>query len=165
VSTLRRVEGEEHTAFQRRRQGVGLQEMWVSHLRRREGAVMTPLSLDEIVQMCEKATPGPWTYYQRGCHELGYDLDEPPNGPPNGIRGCFKEAEDAEFIASAREQLPRLAKVLQTIVSDAKKHCPAAWREQADVRASCDECHLNRAHLACLSLRIAQALREAGLQP
>ncbi len=76
--------------------------------------------------LTDKATPGPWTYYQRGCDELGYDLDEPPNGPPNGIRGYFQRAEDAEMIAESCVGWPH-----------AIDRAIAAEAENARLRESC----------------------------
>jgi hypothetical protein len=53
-------------------------------------------------ELCEKASPPPWTVEQRGCHELGYDIE----GPESGMRGMFEREEDAAFCAVSRTALP-----------------------------------------------------------
>ena len=53
-------------------------------------------------ELCEKASPPPWTVEQRGCHELGYDI----KGPESGMRGMFEREEDAAFCAVSRTALP-----------------------------------------------------------
>ncbi len=91
--------------------------------------------------LCDKASPGPWTYCQRGCDELGYDLDEPPNGPPNGIRGYFQRGEDAEMVAESRVGWPHAigrAIAAEAEVERLRKQVAALQASLDEVQELCD---------------------------
>lgn len=67
--------------------------------------------LKAIRARADKATPGPWTVYDRGgCGD--HDVDG-PKGPEASelsgrYRGMFCRADDAEFVAHARADIPWL---------------------------------------------------------
>lgn len=61
------------------------------------------IDVKAIRERADKATPGPWAYYERGCREFGYDLTL-----PSGIRGAYEQEADADFIVHAREDVPAL---------------------------------------------------------
>lgn len=64
--------------------------------------------LQQIKERVERATATPWRVRERGgFHE--YDVE----GPPPGVRGAFQRYEDADLIASAREDLPALVEALE----------------------------------------------------
>ncbi len=68
-----------------------------------------PLSdkeLTEIEERCEKSTPGPWKSYIEGRdHESGSDFIM-TGGDDIELTGATKE--DQDFIASAKQDIPRL---------------------------------------------------------
>ena len=81
-----------------------------------------------IRERADKATPGPWGYYERGCPEFGYDL-----GLPSGTRGAFEREADAAFIAHARYDVPALLDALAAAEARAEQEHARAERLAAMV--------------------------------
>lgn len=73
---------------------------------------MTDLDLDAIRQRAEAATPGPWGYWGQGWIAPESDPQRDPVGVPQNL--IPRHDADAEFIASARTDIPALlAKIEQ----------------------------------------------------
>lgn len=84
---------------------------------------MTSLTtlLDQIDRLDQEATPGPWIIdsIESGEHALFVDEDNPGYGhlgAASSTVASFLLAQNAEFIAHARESLPKLAKALQAVM-------------------------------------------------
>jgi hypothetical protein len=114
-------------------------------------------------ELAEQATPGPWAMTRRGI-EAGYD-DVLVGGQVECMEYCYGGAStiegdrldvDAEFIAAARDAVPRLLALVAAQAEQIaemrdgmfgwRKHCYDAWAERdaseakiARVRALCDE--------------------------
>ena len=74
------------------------------------------IDVKAIRARADKATPGPWAYYERGCREFGYDLTL-----PSGIRGAYEQEEDVAFIAHARDDVPALLDALDAANARAER--------------------------------------------
>ena len=69
-------------------------------------SVLDDSELLRIQRLCEAATPGPWKAYIEGRdHESGSSFIQ-TSGPDIELSGA--RDEDYDFIASARQDLPRL---------------------------------------------------------
>lgn len=69
----------------------------------------SPLTEQELAQIgvrCQNATPGPWTAFVEGRDHLGGDSFVRTQG--DDIYLGRVETSDADFIAHAREDVPRL---------------------------------------------------------
>lgn len=81
--------------------------------------------LDEILQRCEAATPGPWT---KGCLQQSHEVIDSygsflakynATGPTIEVdrdAGYEQVAKDAEFISHARQDLPLVTQALQLAI-------------------------------------------------
>ena len=77
---------------------------------------MTRQELLEILQRCEAATPGPWRSYVEGRdHESGDSFIDVPG--KDGIYLTGATLADQDFIAAARQDLPRLVNELLKLKS------------------------------------------------
>ncbi len=103
------------------------------------------LLLDEIQARVTAATPGPWevTDANEGMHEYGpmwmvtNDEFHNPSGaddePWLAVEMHVGDKEDAEFIASARTDVPRLVSALRAVLDE---HHP----DRADGGQTCSRC-------------------------
>ena len=90
--------------------------------------------LNEMQARCDAATEGPWehlnprnTYNHAVVDSHGEDL-------ANDYEGVWYFEEDAEFIASARTDMPRLIDALKAVL---ELHQPVPYAQGSDY---CDEC-------------------------
>lgn len=131
------------------------------HIARGRHAPGDPLSeadLATIAARADAATPGPWWAWDRG---VGWHIaTEDPNATadvpallPEGIRTDLGRREDAEFIAHAREYVPRLVAEVRRLRAH-HEHC--AW----GACGSCEDVALERdaaqADLELLRARVAE---------
>jgi hypothetical protein len=92
-------------------------------------------SLRDIEQLCSAATPGPWV-------DNGNEIVAVSN-PKVGIAGAMSD-EDNAFIAAAREELPRLAGVLDKVQREVAEcdyynvTCACAYVETCDWELICE---------------------------
>lgn len=61
-------------------------------------------NLDELEQLCAKATPGPWTVSKGGYNVLEVYCE-----------CCAKSEDDARFIAASRDALPQLISEVRSL--------------------------------------------------
>ncbi len=113
---------------------------------------MTDLDLTAIKKRAEAATPGPWWAWDRGVGwviGLGDGRDErgrPEDRLPEGFRTDIGRAEDAEFIAAARTDIPALVAELERMqrlldvpsVDSYESMAQALADERAEVVRHCD---------------------------
>ncbi len=96
--------------------------------------------LDEILERCEKATPGPW---DNRCREF-CNMEKPTSVwseygwvaraahmPHNG------NVDNAKFIAASREDVPWLIEKLERALDNLGHIC-----DRPDMRGDCDSCEL-----------------------
>ena len=75
--------------------------------------------LDEILDRCNSTTPGPWKSYVEGRdHESGSDfiMTGCEDNPGNDIElSGTKKAVDQDFIASAKQDIPKLVEEIRRL--------------------------------------------------
>ncbi|RKZ53977.1 MAG: hypothetical protein DRR16_12745 [Candidatus Parabeggiatoa sp. nov. 3] len=81
-----------------------------------ESKIITPTQLKQIKYRCEIATPGPWISYIEGRdHTSGSSFIMTGEGESRGedIELSGATASDQDFIAHARQDIPRLLKEIE----------------------------------------------------
>lgn len=93
---------------------------------------MTDKELAEIRARCEAATKGPWVECRNGGgDDFLYSIDSEPTGLPIVKADCGvypPEKEDADFIAHAREDIPKLLAEVERL-----------RKQVAELDAECDD--------------------------
>ena len=99
-------------------------------------------ALSEMRARVNSATPGPWTTY-RHAYGVGIETGDPDDGIQLFIETWGltypEREEDAEFIAHAREDMPRLLDALDAAEAEVERMRAAAapvWDEDAVVEAA-----------------------------
>jgi len=83
-----------------------------------ESQILTPKELKQIRARCEKATPGPWISYIEGRdHTSGSSFIMTGFGESRGedIELSGATAAELDFIAQARQDIPRLLKEIERL--------------------------------------------------
>jgi len=83
-----------------------------------DNKIITPKELKEIRVRCEKAAPGPWISYIEGRdHTSGSSFIMTGFGESRGedIELSGATASDQDFIAQARQDIPRLLKEIERL--------------------------------------------------
>jgi len=97
-------------------------------------------TLDEMRARVDAATPGPWTTY-RHAYGVGIETGDPDDGIQLFIETWGltypEHEEDAEFIAHAREDMPRLLDALDAAEAEVERLRDQLQRERAEERARC----------------------------
>lgn len=99
------------------------------------------MRLGEILEMCRAATPGPWTVYPDDVHEILASAVDVVGVYEWEVGRVVDPDRDAAFICMAREELPRLAKVLQKISAVGHIFCsafPGPCPKECDMRGVCE---------------------------
>ncbi|HEU4454906.1 MAG TPA: hypothetical protein VFR81_17720 [Longimicrobium sp.] len=71
---------------------------------------ITPEELDEIEERCRRASPGPWISYIEGRDQSSGSsfIMTGPDGSGEDIEMSGATTDDQDFIAHARQDVPRL---------------------------------------------------------
>ena len=104
--------------------------------------MITSEQIDEILAMCERATPGEWSY-----HQYGFSIDCEDHGLYHAFGSGEQVERDMDFVTQARTLLPALAadyKAMLGVVEAAKelasfmwkKNDPGVFKELADALAA-----------------------------
>jgi hypothetical protein len=97
-----------------------------------------PVDLDEVQRLCDAATPGPWEIHERFAETIwrGEEI----------IVDSTSGLADTEFIAAARDLLPRMAAELRAareVIAQVNTHCLSfshpAWQAIAGALADYDQ--------------------------
>ena len=80
---------------------------------------ITEKELNEIMSRCDAASPGPWKSYIEGRdHECGSNFImtgiDGDRGPDIELYGASEA--DQDFIASAKQDIPRLVAILKELI-------------------------------------------------
>ena len=125
--------------------------------------------VDAIKARAEKATPGPWRCDQRHVHAapdddescgLGCEIVGPPEPM---LRGQFSRGADGQFIAHAREDVPRLLRAVE-VLGEAVEKIGGRPCESVTLRDTRD-CHERAYPRQCSSCIARRALADVQSLP
>jgi hypothetical protein len=143
-----------------------------------------PLTEEELATIRRRsigATPGPWTRFGRSSSNpdgddefLGHEIE----GPPEASRGQFARVADAEFIAHARSDVPRLLAEVDRLRAEntaqaariaAVRELRRGWFQDADAKRSKADAtrgltEVERAELRQAAVEMEHCARQVGLE-